>query len=174
MIQLALLSCFFLFAAAFLLWDRVTKGAAQVRESEFASALERRVDRDLLRDWRGVPVRHREATDPYRTVGELLDELARMSCTTLVEHQRRIKALYQLQDALDLPETPLAAALVELRDARFMSRPIGSVETIRPGQLVDRRSMWPLTRGARVRQPLGVIVRDADGRVVSKAKVVCG
>jgi hypothetical protein len=34
--------------------------------------------------------------------------------------------------------------------------------------------MAPVSYGARVTQPLGVIVYDGGGRVLSKAKVLCG
>ena len=44
---------------------------------------------------------------------------------------------------------------------------------IRPGDLVDRATTWPLNNGARIRHPLGVVVRDAEGRVISKAKAIC-
>ena len=152
--------------------------------SATARALTDHLDLILLSrgDHRGLlhhEIPAREPHDPYRTVDELLRCLE-----TQAEHQelagreKLIKGLYQLQDALDLPDALLRDCLKPLlqalETASFMGRPVGRVELINPGDPVNADTMWPLSRGTRVRQPLGLIVWDADGRLISKAKVFCG
>ncbi len=44
---------------------------------------------------------------------------------------------------------------------------------VHPGELIETSRMMPLGFGSRVQYPLGVIVQDATGRVLSKARVLC-
>ncbi len=85
--------------------------------------------------------------------------------------------LYQLQDSLALVYTMmewvLAPIIQELQESSFMESPVGVIETVRAGDHIDRSTMWPLSSGTCVRQPLGVIVRDREGKVLSRAKVFC-
>lgn len=125
-----------------------------------------------------VPVDSRESHDPYRTVDELLGHMASLDDQGQISHQEKlIKAVYQLQDALRFPDATLQACLQpiveQLRQSTVMGRPVGSVELVQRGNRVDNRTMWLLTRGNRVQQPLGVIVRDPEGQIINKAKVLC-
>ena len=148
-----------------------------------ACALRDHLDEILLSsaDRRGLAfltVPARELHDPYRTVDELLIYLGTLvNDKGLPEREKLIKGLYQLQDAVELPdaltEACLAPMLDEIRRSQFMGKPVGRVDRVRRGELVNPAIMWPLSNGTRVRQPLGMVVRDNDGRVISKAKVLC-
>lgn len=120
----------------------------------------------------------REPHDPYRSVEELLDCLETLAeQNELASREKLIKGLYQLQNALALPDALLRDCLQpilgEFKKASFMGRPVGRIECINRGDLLNTATMWPLSRGTRVRQPLGLVVRDAEGRIISKAKVLC-
>ncbi len=43
---------------------------------------------------------------------------------------------------------------------------------VQPGELIETSRMLPLSFGSQVQYPLGVIVLDATGRVLSKARVL--
>jgi hypothetical protein len=123
-----------------------------------------------------LPIPGREIHDPYSTAADLLSFL-RTQKTSVSDHDRAIKAIYQLQQALGLSEVdtisllePLFGSLLRLR---VLDRPIARVTTVAVGALVDRVTMWPLTPGTRVRQPLGVVLWDKKGTVLGKAKVLC-
>jgi hypothetical protein len=125
-----------------------------------------------------LPVAHREPHDAYRTVDELLAHMAGLNDQDQISQQEKlIKAVYQLQDALRLPDATLRACLQpiveQLRQSTVMGRPVGNVELVQRGARVDTRTMWLLTRGTRVQQPLGVVVRDPQGQIINKAKVLC-
>jgi hypothetical protein len=145
---------------AFLLWERIQ------RDSLGNLAGERIWDVDEA-GVRGLDVLHREAHDPYRTVGDLLDQLPEID-----EPNRRLKALYQLHGALDFDAGTLRPDIDAIVGTEVLGEKIARVETIEPGTLVDRSTMRPLGPGSSVRQPLGVIAYDADDRVLAKAKVV--
>lgn len=148
-----------------------------------ARALRDHLDEVLLSsaDRRGLAflkVPARELHDPYRTVGELLIQFGKLGGNRgLPEREKLVKGLYQLQDAVGMSDTLtqacLAPLLDEIRRSPFMGKPVGRVDPVRRGERVDPTLMWPLTNGTRVRQPLGLVVRDKDGRVISKAKVLC-
>jgi hypothetical protein len=126
-----------------------------------------------------VEVRAREPRDPYRTTAELIDWLARESAGIgYTETSGLIKGVYQLGHALRAPETEvadcLAPLLARLRTAKVGGSPVARVECIRRGTMLDPGTMAPLNYGARVTQPLGVLVYDAGGKVLGKAKVLCG
>ncbi|MEZ5582737.1 MAG: hypothetical protein R3F37_08205 [Candidatus Competibacteraceae bacterium] len=125
-----------------------------------------------------LPVTFRESHDGYRTVEELLAFVATLTDPDHISQQEKlIKAIYQLQGALDLPDDTLQACLhpilEQLQHSTVLGRQVGSVEQVRRGDPADARSMWLLTRGTRVQQPLGVVVRDPDGKIINKAKVLC-
>jgi hypothetical protein len=124
-----------------------------------------------------VEIRYREIRDLYRTVPELFQRIALISRSAdygdLVD---LAKMIYQLQDALQSPTErtiPALTVLSERMKASKSPRPIGKVVFVRPGELLDTDRMMYLNSGTHVRQPLGVIVFDADGKVMSKAKVLC-
>jgi hypothetical protein len=126
-----------------------------------------------------IEVRAREPRDPYRSVTELIDWLAHESASTgYAEISGLIKGVYQLGHALRAPEAELADCLApllaRLRAANVGGSPVARVECIRRGAMLDPGTMAPLNYGARVSQPLGVLVYDAGGKVLGKAKVLCG
>jgi len=126
----------------------------------------------------GLPVTCRESHDGYRTVDELLAYVATLTDKEQISQQEKlIKAIYQLQGALDLPDETLQACLQpileQLQHSTVLGRQVGTVEQVRRGDQADARSMWLLTRGTRVQQPLGVVVRDPEGKIINKAKVLC-
>ncbi|OAD18834.1 hypothetical protein THIOM_005562 [Candidatus Thiomargarita nelsonii] len=125
-----------------------------------------------------MPIKSREQHDSYRTLGEILNYIAELSQNQQFSAKEHlIKALYQLQETTGLPDSIFQACLQpvlnELQNARFMGKKVGQIEQISRGIVVDSKSMWPLNRGTRVRQPLGVVVRDSEGKIISKAKVFC-
>ncbi|NJN47007.1 MAG: hypothetical protein HC808_11595 [Candidatus Competibacteraceae bacterium] len=122
-----------------------------------------------------VPVTCRESHDAYRTVEELLAYIATLTDQDQISQQEKlIKAIYQLQDALNLPDKTLQACLhpilEQLQQSTVLGRQVGSVEQVRRGDPADARSMWLLTRGTRVQQPLGVVVRDPEGKSSTKPR----
>lgn len=96
---------------------------------------------------------------------------------TLAEAEEEAEQVLRLLQPLDLaPATEdevLAPLLEHFRSLTFLDRPIATVERVRPGELVDRQRMVTLTPGTHVRRALGFVLKTADGRVVSRAKVSC-
>ena len=126
-----------------------------------------------------VEVRAREPRDPYRNVAELVDWLAReASGKTYAEVSGIIKGVYQLGHSLRSPEAEvrhsLEPLLARVKASSVGGSPIARVECVRPGAILDPGTMAPLNYGARVTQPLGVLVYDNAGKVLGKAKVLCG
>jgi hypothetical protein len=126
-----------------------------------------------------VAVRSRESQDPYRTVADLIDWLSRQSAATgYPEVCGLIKGVYQLANTLRAPQAEVRLCLepliARLRAAKVGGIPVARVECITPGTMLDPGTMAPLNYGARVSQPLGVLVYDAAGKVLGKAKVLCG
>lgn len=126
-----------------------------------------------------VEVRAREPRDPYRNVAELVDWLAReASGKTYAEVSGIIKGVYQLGHSLRSPEAEvghtLEPLLARVKASSVGGSPIARVECVRPGAMLDPGTMAPLNYGARVTQPLGVLVYDNAGKVLGKAKVLCG
>jgi hypothetical protein len=126
-----------------------------------------------------VPVRSREPRDPYRTAAELIDWLSRESAATgYPEVSAIIKAVYQLGQTLRAPEAEvrncLEPLLARIRVAKIGDSAVARVECVRPGAILDPGTMAPLNYGARVTQPLGVLVYDSAGKLLGKAKVLCG
>jgi hypothetical protein len=182
--------------AAVMLWARITRARGEVAAAlvspppeggDLAGAVSGHVrahiDDTLLpvAGYGGLAalrVEPREHHDPYRSVADLLAWIGQSSSPGSLEHHAaRIKAVHQLHHSLDLPDAALDSLLepllIDLRAVRFMDRPVARIDRIRPGDLVDRATTWPLNNGARIRHPLGVVVRDAEGRVISKAKAIC-
>jgi hypothetical protein len=126
-----------------------------------------------------VPVPSREMRDPYRTAGELIGWLARESgASGYAEVCGLVKGVYQLGHALRAPEAEVGECLqpliARLKAAHVGDSAVARVECVRPGAMLDPGTMAPLNYGARVVQPLGVLVYDTGGRVLGKAKVLCG
>jgi hypothetical protein len=126
-----------------------------------------------------VAVRSRESQDPYRTVADLTDWLARQSSATgYPEVCGLVKGVYQLANTLRAPQAEvrhcLEPLIARVRATKVGGIPVARVECITPGTMLDPGTMAPLNYGARVSQPLGVLVYDAGGKVIGKAKVLCG
>lgn len=147
-----------------------------------AKLLDRAIDTSLLtraasKGLADLALRYREHQDPYENLAELVNHILQTATANrFTELVQLVKALYQLQYTLDLPladlDDCLAVLLERLQDDVFMGKPIGRVEKVSPG-LLDQSTMMPLTHGTHVRQPLGTIVFARDGKVLSKAKVLC-
>jgi hypothetical protein len=142
------------------------------------------VDADLLaRAGTGglvdLEVRTREPRDPYRTAAELIDWIASKSAAAdYHEISGLIKGVYQLGHVLRAPEAEvrfcMEPLIARIKAATVGGSPVARVECVRPGAILDPGTMAPLNYGARVTQPLGVLLYDADGKVLGKAKVLCG
>ena len=87
-----------------------------------------------------------------------------------------IKAICQVNYSLGQAGSTLEACLqpFAVRLQRLLAIGTGDVKVVfvQQGELIDTSRMMPLSYGSRVHYPLGVIVHDASGRVLSKAKVV--
>ncbi len=120
-----------------------------------------------------LAVRHRELHDPYRTLDELLATIAAFDAgDDRAELERTIKAVYQLQSTIGLGD-PAVERLLDAPLSRLAASGPHTIERVHRGAHVDRATMFPLTEGTRVVQPIGVLVRNRDGRVVDRAKVFC-
>jgi hypothetical protein len=125
-----------------------------------------------------MQIRCREQHDNYHTVEELLTYVVELSQKEpLSAKENLIKALYQLQNTTKLPEHFFQACLQpvhnELQYLDFMGKKVGRITQIRCGDLIDPKMMWPINHGLRVRQPLGVVIYNLEGKIISKAKVLC-
>jgi hypothetical protein len=174
------------------LWWAHIDGWLRLRKASAPDDLPRRlrrlvrlsIDAGLLADAgpRGLAaldVPSRETSDPYRTAGELINWLARESGGTgYTEVSGVIKAVYQLGHTLGARDRDVQRCLLPLLDrlkaCQVGSSPIARVECVRSGAHLDTRTMASLRFGPRVSLPLGVIVYDDNGKVLGKAKVLCG
>lgn len=125
-----------------------------------------------------VEVQFREHRTPYRTVMELVRQMASLArATSFSELTRLIEMLYQIQITFGLPSTaidsPLSMMIDRLGKTDSSSSTVGRVEKITAGVLLDPSRMTYLTSGTHVSQPLGVIVYDRQGAVLRKARVLC-
>lgn len=125
-----------------------------------------------------VEISLREGHDPVYSALDLMNQIARNAqATTPSEQSLLIKNLYQLQHALNATPSDLNACLqpvlARIQGSTYHGKEVGEVEVIHVGDLVDHAYMFPLTTGLRVQQPLGIVVRDREGRVISKGKVYC-
>ncbi len=134
------------------------------------------IDRDLLADTgpRGlaeVAIKFREphdASDVAKLLGDIAKNAESRDREELVE---LIKYLFMLQYSLGVPIAEFDGCICELVD-RLES--MGFKVTIpREGELLDSKTMFALKLGSRVKQPMGVTLRDQSGRVVNKSKVLC-
>src|SRR5438128_976051 len=119
MVALTYLLCVALLAtAAGLLWRRVNRACTQARQAleaggpptPYLAALIQCVVWTLddclaggPTGLQGIDVPHREHQDPYRSVAELLADVARMARSPTVPFDNLIKATYQLSSALAIP-----------------------------------------------------------------------
>jgi hypothetical protein len=147
-----------------------------------ACCLERCLDDSLLSSagaggLRQMELRYREHHDPYRTVPELLADIgckARSQCN--IPFDALFKATYQLSYTLAIPFDhlePCLDALIRAMRIAATVQPIARVQKVGPGEPVDMKTMVPLNYGTRVVYPLGVITFDSEGKVLSRARVIC-
>jgi hypothetical protein len=127
---------------------------------------------------KGIELKYRDKTDAYHNLDDLLQWLVRFpKPEKLNQSDELIKALYQLQYTLSLStnsmNTIINTVSSDLQDMKVLSDTIAKVKIVNIGEIVDRKTMIPLTYGSRVQQPLGVICFNAQGKVLSKAKVLC-
>ncbi|MFO0980843.1 MAG: hypothetical protein U1E76_03675 [Planctomycetota bacterium] len=185
MLPVLTLLSFVLFAASCLLWLRLGLASARLEPcSPLRAVIAHAVDEQLLPDGRRAGLADmilpfREAHDRFAHVQELIDHLdgGALSAST-ADHEQILKHLYQLQAALSLSGAALdgllAPVLASVARSSVMGQRVARVLTIAAGDLVDLRTMRPLNMGSRVKQPLGVVLLDKDGKVLSRAKVWCG
>ena len=88
-----------------------------------------------------------------------------------------IKYLFILQYSLEVTITEFEECVREVVDRfeklDFHGTRIGKVTIPQEGDLFDANTMWALKSGSRVKQPIGVTLKDESGRVLSKSKVLC-
>jgi hypothetical protein len=140
------------------------------------------IDRDLLADSgpRGVaevPIKFREVHDAS-DIAELLGAIANQAGSRLPgELVELIKYLFILQYSLGAPIAEFDGCVREvvdrLEDLEFHGTRIAKVTIPQEGDLFDANTMWALKSGSRVKQPMGVTLKDESGRVLSKSKVLC-
>jgi hypothetical protein len=120
-----------------------------------------------------VDVRFKEAHDRFGNVKQLvqtiLDSAEDNKTQNLVQ---LIKYLYQLQYSLGVTIANVHECL-NVIIGRLIGQSGTQIKLVQEGELVDMTMMFPLNSGSRVRQPLGIVIYDPDGRVVNKAKVLC-
>jgi hypothetical protein len=160
-----------------------SNAAADPLTQAVCRALDVAVDSDLLATagpahLAEVEVRFREHCTPYRTVLELVGQMEPLiRATSYTDLHKLIEMLYQLQMTFALPPAKIEAALNLLMDrltqATTSSGQVGRIEMVAPGTLLDPSRMLYVTAGTHVQQPLGVIVYDKGGKVISKARVLC-
>ena len=124
-----------------------------------------------------IELTHREHQDPYRTLADVLTWIRQNS---EVEKQAPlediIKAICQVGYTLGQPGSTLETCLQPFADRlqRLLAPSRGEVKIVyvQPGELIETSRMMPLSYGSRVQYPLGVVVLDASGQVLSKARVL--
>jgi hypothetical protein len=140
------------------------------------------IDRDLLADTgpRGlaeVAIKFREVHDASDVAG-LLGAIAKKDGARLPgELVELIKYLFMLQYSLGVPVAEFDGCVREvvdrLENLDFHGTRIAKATIPREGELFDANTMWALKPGSRVKQPMGVTLKDESGRVLSKSKVLC-
>lgn len=121
-----------------------------------------------------VSLRFKEAHDSFRNTEELtLLLFTSIRSGKQADGVETVKNLYQLQYSLGMPTSDLEECLRLAVGQIVAARPGTQARAVQQGQSVDAKTMFPLNSGSRVRQPLGVVLVDESGKVVSKAKVLC-
>jgi len=186
-ILLSCLAC----SLALVLFARLQKAGSMVSISrsgtgtatQFEIALRRfmakAIDSNMLdqsgsRGLADLDVRYKEAHDSFGNVEQLLQAILDSAQDNKMQNQVQLsKYLYQLQYSLAVPISGVQECL-NVIIGRLMSGQAGiQVKLVQEGELVDMKMMFPLNSGSRVRQPLGIVIYDPEGKVVNKAKVLC-
>ena len=125
-----------------------------------------------------VEVQFREVQDPYRNLADLLRLLEKsLAATRFAEVNQVIKSIFQFEATLGVPFSDLAKSLslleTRLKLDSSLARPVARIEVVAPGTMLDPKKMMPVTSGTTVKQPLGIVALDGDGKVLGKARVIC-
>jgi hypothetical protein len=124
-----------------------------------------------------MELRYREHHDPYQTVTELLADISNKARSEgNVPFDALFKATYQLSYTLSIPLEqlrPCLNALIKAMQRAPSGQSIARVQMIDTGEPVNTKTMVPLNYGPRVVYPLGVITLDSEGKVLSRARVIC-
>ncbi len=112
----------------------------------------------------------------YRTLGELLQWLARITPKDPEDYRKIIQALYLFEANTGVSGSPLAKQIrviaAEMEKLTLFGKPIDRTELIEIGAPVNLKQMQPLAPGTVVVQPLGVAVYS-EGKIIYKAPVLC-
>lgn len=125
-----------------------------------------------------IEIHFREFQDPYRNLDELLNQVAKtVNGKELGDVNQFIKNLFQIQSSLGIPFSELNTGL-RILEARLTAsagsgKSIARIEIVLPGALLDTKKMMAINNGTHVKQPLGVVAVDRDGKILNKAKVIC-
>lgn len=139
------------------------------------------IETDLLavatsRGIASIPVRYRSHHDRYRTVGELMKEMAGKSGSrSYVDLIRMIRWFYQLDYSVGASpkQRDRVLALLERMLAANATQEVGRIERVKIGQRCDPQVMMPVSNGLHVEQPFGFVVYSRAGGLMSKAEVLC-
>lgn len=166
-------------SAARLIW----RGRSDPLSTELMRLVSQAIDTHLLlqaggNGLSGLDVRFRESQDSYRTLGDLLGQLEKnLAATRFADLNQFIKGVFQLQATLGIPFADLGKTLAileeRLKNDSSFTNPVARIEIVAPGTMVDPKKMAPVTAGTIVKQPLGVVALDGNGKVLGKARVIC-
>ncbi|MCP4106325.1 MAG: hypothetical protein GY749_12420 [Desulfobacteraceae bacterium] len=122
-------------------------------------------------------LKYKEHRDPYQSIQESVLWISEQSePAELTQFKILIRALYQLQHSLSLPddvvEPCISSVADDLKRISLFGEAIDEVQMIKPGEHVNLKSMQPVNNGSAVSQPLGVAIL-VKGKVIVKAQVIC-
>jgi hypothetical protein len=147
---------------------------------KLAELIQRTIDATLLAGTgkaglADIDVPCREFNDPYRNLDELLGQLRKTINSPLsADVNQQIKYVFQIQSSLGIQFSGIHGVLRILESRlRAGAGSAAAIEIVAPGMLLDAKKMLAINNGTHVKQPLGVVVLDAAGRILSKARVVC-
>lgn len=124
-----------------------------------------------------LPVRYRDHSDKFMTVGDLMKEMAaKCGSDSYSDLTKLVRLFYQLEYSLNAsPELgERVLGLLERRlEANDGTRKIGNIERVKRGQRCDTQTMTPVRSGSHVEQPLGFVVYTPEKKVMGKAEVLC-
>jgi hypothetical protein len=123
-----------------------------------------------------IPVRYRNHQDRFRTVGELMSEMAAKSGSrSYADLVRMVRWFYQLDYSLvaSSQQRDRVLMLLERLLQANGTQGIGRIERVKSGQRNDPQIMMPVSNGTHVEQPFGFVVYSKDGGLMSRAEVLC-
>ena len=122
-------------------------------------------------------LKYKEHRDPYQNIQETVIWISEQSePAELAQFKIFIRALYQLQHSLSLPDDVVEPCISnvadDLKKISLFGETVDEVRLIKPSEHVNLKSMQPVNNGSAVSQPLGVAVL-VKGKVIVKAQVIC-